>query len=388
MTNLGWKKFVRTGSLWFTAFALVLLGAGAWFAIEFWDWLHPSTSQHEASGATPGASSENIVSNSETLRNVGLLIGGGLAFVFAVWRAWIAEHQSAAAQRQAETAQLQAENVESQIAIAQSQAETAQQSLLNERYQRGAEMLGNKVLPVRLGGIYALKRLAEEYPERYHIQIMQLFCAFARNPPESKEERMVHQYAGNEPTHRLREDVQAVMTAIGRRSRAGIDLENAAEDFKLDLRDADLHGASLEGANLAGADLIRAKLDQADLRNADLSRSYLGFANLDLSYLIGTKLPGADLFGTKLSRTVIQHTDFTLAKFFGVNLSGAVFLQNTHMSFSESDIPDSYLTRLTQFQLDQARADPDNPPKLNGVPDPVTGEPLVWGSQPLTDVQG
>ncbi len=33
---------------------------------------------------------------------------------------------------------------------------------------------------------------------------------------------------------------------------------------------------------------------------------------------------------------------------------------------------------LTQAQLDQARADPDNPPKLDGVEDAVTGKQLVW----------
>ena len=45
------------------------------------------------------------------------------------------------------------------------QADTAQQSLLNERYQKGAEMLGNSALAVRMGGIYALQRLAEDHPE-------------------------------------------------------------------------------------------------------------------------------------------------------------------------------------------------------------------------------
>ena len=44
--------------------------------------------------------------------------------------------------------------------VAERQADTAQQSLLNERYQKGAEMLGNEVLSVRMGGIYALGRLA------------------------------------------------------------------------------------------------------------------------------------------------------------------------------------------------------------------------------------
>ena len=52
--------------------------------------------------------------------------------------------------------------------------------MLNERYQQGAEMLGSDVLAVRLGGIYALQRLAGEHPQQSHIQIMQAFCAFIR----------------------------------------------------------------------------------------------------------------------------------------------------------------------------------------------------------------
>ena len=67
--------------------------------------------------------------------------------------------------------------------------DTAEQSLLNERYQRGAEMLGSDVLSVRLDGIYALDRLAAEQPASYHIQIMQLFCAFARRPHQHHDDK-------------------------------------------------------------------------------------------------------------------------------------------------------------------------------------------------------
>ena len=71
-------------------------------------------------------------------------------------------------------------------------------------------MLGNDVLSVRLGGIYALQRLAEEYPEQYHIQIMQLFCAFARHPTEDQvlESRRIQ----GESIPPLREDVEAIMS--------------------------------------------------------------------------------------------------------------------------------------------------------------------------------
>ena len=80
---------------------------------------------------------------STTVRNVGLVIGGVVAILLAIWRSRVAERQAGAAQRQ---------------------ANTAQQNLLDERYQRGAEMLGSDILAVRLGGIYGLQRLAEEHP--------------------------------------------------------------------------------------------------------------------------------------------------------------------------------------------------------------------------------
>ena len=93
-------------------------------------------------------------SPSTTIRNMSFVIGGIVALFFALWRGRLAERQ----------------------------ASTGQQGLLNERYQKGAEMLGSGVLSVRMGGIYALQRLAEEHPKEYAIQILGLFCAFVRHP--------------------------------------------------------------------------------------------------------------------------------------------------------------------------------------------------------------
>ena len=94
-------------------------------------------------------------SGSTTVRNLGLLIAGLIALPLAIWRSWVAQRQ----------------------------ADTAQHNLLNERYRQGAEMLDSEILSVRLGGIYALQRLAADNPKHYHIQIMQLLCAFVRHPP-------------------------------------------------------------------------------------------------------------------------------------------------------------------------------------------------------------
>ena len=76
---------------------------------------------------------------STTIRNLGLVVGGFEAILLTAWRSIVAQHQAAAAQRQ---------------------ADTSQQGLPNERYQRSSEMLGSEILSVRLGGIYALDQHA------------------------------------------------------------------------------------------------------------------------------------------------------------------------------------------------------------------------------------
>lgn len=133
-----------------------------------------------------------VLIHHEKLRNLALVAAGVIAVPLAIWRAWVAERQ----------------------------AETARRSLLNERDQKAAEMLGSTLLSVRLGGIYALQTLAAEHPPHYHLGVMRQFCAFVRgsqNPtgPSSRTED-----AASEP---VREDVRAVMDAIAARGTAGIE---------------------------------------------------------------------------------------------------------------------------------------------------------------------
>ena len=254
---------------------------------------------------------------STTIRNVGLVIGGALAILFAVWRSIVAEKQAA----------------------------TAQRGLLNERYQRGAEMLGSKVLQVRLGGIYALGCLAREHPRDYHRQIMNLLCSFVRNPPAVDE----HDTVKKQDTNEVREDVHAVLPLICIRSKLQIEIEEKEFYFNLDLSGADLHGVSLlRVSSLGNSDMEpppgpSANLERADLARTNLSGAALVFANLKGAHFYDANLEGAFLNGTILA---------------GAHLSGC--------------------KGLTQEQIDRATADSDNPPKLESVVDVNTGRPLVW----------
>ena len=352
---------------WWIAGVVAVLAIGCLFSWVFWKDLR--------------GENESL---STTIRNLGLVIGGVIAIILAVWRSRVAEHQAG---------------------TAQAQADIAQQSLLNERYQRGAEMLGSSVLSVRLGGIFALRRLAEEHPDQYHIQILNLLCAFARNP--TKDETVYMQ-------ENLREDVQAIMNAIGRRTETGLRYELAV-NFRLDLHKADLGGAILQGVNLSGAVLEISNLAYANLVGANLSGARLGSARLYGARLMEANFHGAHLTGANLSHAmchrvdlsnanlnadlinahldsadlsgaIIGAGDMTGAILDNANLSGTVFWDSNEVINDDTSIGRPLLSCLTQSQLDKARADPDNPPTIpEGAVDIETGEPLVWRGKPLDD---
>ena len=396
------NRFPISWPFWLVIAGLILSGLGMALG---WDWLRSGAAEKEP--------------KSTTIRNAGIVIAGIFALVFALWRGSVAERQAAASQRQAETAERQAETALRQTETAQRQVETAQQGLLNERYQKGAEMLGSEVLSVRLGGIYALQRLAEDHPEQYHVQIMWLFCAYVRNPTGQASIRVLR-YEDGKPVYGPREDVQAVMYAIGNRSDADMALERAAKNFRLDLRNvslyhshlsnlnlsysnlesANLSGARLNGAKLYSARLYRARLSNANLDDADFSYAFLSDADFSDASLSGTEFFNASLSRANLSNAILDGANFFLASLHGANLSDAHLpsadLSNAHLrdanltrtSFYEVWLPDddpSPANGLMQGQLDQARSVADSPPLLEGVLDAETGEQLVWRGKPLDE---
>ena len=360
-------------------------------SVVFWEWLNDGES------------------GSTTIRNVALVVAGAIALALALWRSRVADRQ----------------------------ANTAQQNLLNERYQKGAEMLGSEVLSVRLGGVYALQSLAQEHPEQYHVQIMRLFCAFARCPTEDLSLKSEGEDSRQDDLWGIRQDVEAVMQAICSRPESRIALERNA-NFRLDLRGADLHGMQLLDADLSNAMFYNSNLSRVNFANTDLTDSFLSYADLsqalfhdvnfsrtrlwfaDLSgaLLQDADLPGLDfsnakLHGTNLGRANLSGANFqyataTKAWFESANLSRATFLRVdlsgaklmkadlTDAHFLDADLNDANISDanlsgvkfsnggiqpakgLTQTQLDEAQSDSNDLPKLTGVLDAGTGRQLVW----------
>ena len=368
---------------------------------------------------------------SMTVRNLGFVIGGTIAILIAVWRSVVAERQADTAQRQAEMAQRQVETAERQVETAERQAETEHQSLLNDRYRRESDMLDSDVLTVRQDAVDALQSLAADYAEHYHVRIMRRLCAFVRNLTGNRDGEVKRSAAESpSPTASpVRDDVLAGMKALGYRDEARIALEKEA-NFLLDLRGVDLRGMSLGGANLSNALLTEADLSGADLSHAvlteaDLSGAVLSQADLSDALLMEAGLSGAVLSQADLSDTLLMEADLSGANLSRADLSDAGLMDAglSDADLTEADLSDADLTEadlsgadlsganlsdadfsqallsgvdfsgdsglpargLVQAQLDEARADPSNPPNLDGVLDTETGEPLVWRSKPLTD---
>lgn len=232
--------------------------------------------------------------------------------------------------------------------------EVSREDQITDRYTRAIDQLGNDKLAVRLGGIYALERLAKD-SKKDQETVMEVLTAFIReNSSLTKSEKNNLDESSDEnsdkPTDKEEEkipekttpntDVQAILTVIGRRKwevagridLSGVDLSRA--DLRgADLREADLSRATLYGVNLRGADLSMSTLSGAYLFGADLSKgslteatlmgATLSKADLTKADLSGTKLIIATLHGANLSRATLSGATLSGADMFEANLSGA-----------------------------------------------------------------
>lgn len=172
--------------------------------------------------------------------------------------------------------------------------ELTEQGQVTDRYTKAIEQLGSDKLDVRIGGIYALERVARDSPQD-HPTVMEVLAAFIC---EHSREKWPLQDRGS--ARRLtRPDVQAAVTVVGRR------------DVTRDIERIILFGAVLTGAHLTGANLTNVSLAHADLTGAGL---------------VGANLTNATLVGANLTRAALLRANLTGADLLGADLTGANFL--------------------------------------------------------------
>ncbi|MEJ3746838.1 pentapeptide repeat-containing protein [Actinomycetes bacterium KLBMP 9797] len=213
------------------------------------------------------------------------------------------------------------------------QVQISRHGQITDRMSRAIEQLANDNIHVRIGGLYALERVAKDSAEDRQT-ITKILTAFIRTrSPWTAPPAPDHQHAQpalDDGMLRLglrAEDVQMALYILGDRPRP--DLERPLYLSFADLRIASLAGRDLRGlicrnANLAGAWLQRAQLQGALLTATDLRR-----AHLDGASLVGAELNGAHLEGASLQAADLRGTDLTGACLDGANLTDVHFDHRT-----------------------------------------------------------
>jgi uncharacterized protein YjbI with pentapeptide repeats len=288
------------------------LGITLVIAASIWLWWHLPDWQLPPSG--PGLSLKDRFDLEDKMRSTIAQIVGGIVVLIGLLFTW------------------------RQLGATRKTLEISQEGQITERFTRAIEQLGNDKLEIRLGGIYALERIARDSP-RDHWPIMEVLTAFVREQTCVKDDESTTRSVNTLDSFEIlrpRTDIQAILTVIGRRVRT----YGNGEDQKLNLAEIDVRGANLRGVHLEGANLVKAHLEKADLRDAhlegislqsaDLREAHLEKAHLEKAHLSGAYLQRAylgeaHLEGTDLSEAHLQH-----AYLGGAHLdeaSGA----NTHM---------------------------------------------------------
>jgi Pentapeptide repeats (8 copies) len=213
------------------------------------------------------------------------------------------------------------------------QIRIAREGQITERFTRAIDHLGSDKLDVRLGGIYALERIALNSPAD-RASVTPILGAFVRghapwlvgspdgpgHPAPMKDNQL--------PWLTFRAvDVQTAMHVLAR--RPGHPDEPKLFLSRVDLRrmqlsDARLNDTYLRHANLArswipGAHLERSDMEDIDLRQANLSGAHLAHVNLRHAHLEDADLRHAilrhaDLRGANLTRTRLEGADLTDVK--------------------------------------------------------------------------
>jgi hypothetical protein len=212
------------------------------------------------------------------------------------------------------------------------QVQISRHGQITDRMTRAIDQMASDNIHVRIGGIYALERLAKDSDEDRQT-ITRILTAFIRTRAPWTTPQLNHQHdkpALEDGMLRLglrAEDVRMALYVLGDRPHPDEErpLYLSFADLRIaslarrDLRGIYCHSTNLAGTWLQGAQLDDAYLEVCDLRQAHLEGARLVNVKLNGAHLQGADLQGADLRGADLRETCLE----------GANLTGVTFDQRT-----------------------------------------------------------
>jgi uncharacterized protein YjbI with pentapeptide repeats len=232
--------------------------------------------------------------------------------------------------------------------LSQANHELQRDANRTDRYASAIEQLGSDKLDIRLGGIYALERIALD-SERDRGPIGEVLSAFVREHARVPDEDVQF-----DELEKVSTDVQAVLTVLGRRpqdgthppvnfSGAGLARANLSgmNLYEANLMETDLRRASLPGAELTRARLFGANLQMADFRDANLTGAAFLSVNLNSAEMSGANLSGANLSGANLYGAILKDANLRNVDMSWADLTQAILI---HANLTNADLTYATLT--------------------------------------------
>lgn len=279
---------------------------------------------HDLAGASVAAQDRLKAVND--VRTTLLQVVGGLIVLFGAYATW------------------------RQLRVSQDGLRATREGYVTDRFSRAVDQLGSDNLDVRIGGLHALWRIAEQ-STRDREAIISIQAAYLRThlpwPPAGPESPAPDVPINDIAPLEIRTaDAQVALTALGvlcqRREQSWVNLSVT------DLRRADCDGlwfpevnfdrACMEAASLYRVNLTQASLVSVNLRHADLTTGVLRrvrcvLADLRAAKLVETDLCDADFTEADLReanlrkatahRAVFHRADLRMADLRGTDLSTA-----------------------------------------------------------------
>jgi len=161
------SKPLRPIAWWWVAVGLVAVATAIWGST--W-WLLTET--HGLHGADLATARMDAI---KTGLSVGAGTGGAVALLLALRRQWLSERDQIHREEVARLTQVHSERV------ATASEHDASERRVTDLYVKAADQLGSDKAPVRLAGLYALERLAQDNPTQRQT-IVDVLCAYLRMP--------------------------------------------------------------------------------------------------------------------------------------------------------------------------------------------------------------
>lgn len=270
-------------------------------------------------GATRGLTGKDLVSARFDALRAGLSIavgGGGLYALYLAWRRQRSTEADLDNRERALAHQLQvaADTKAHQERVAASAENDAEARRITDLYTKAVEQLGSEKAPVRLGGLYALERLAQDNPSQRQT-IVNVWCAYLRMPYTAPSDELPTAETSEESQREYRELAQEKEVRLTAQRLLSDHLHQDPEQktpYWPFWNDIDL--------NLTGATLINFDLSYCYPRSASFaSASFVGHADFN-----STTFADVSVF---YRATFNADADFNLAIFNGpARFQGAVFV--------------------------------------------------------------